>query len=290
MAPPVICFPEVKQCMSFLLGALMLLLLLRSQTAMAAAAAAARLFAAHVLPGLFPYMTLALMLLSRLPRPLSPAALLLLGWGGGSPTGARLLVGYTGRGRARLAVRCATMSPMFLLGTVGAWLQSRAAGVAVLLSVLLSAWLTGFFVREEPPVPTHGAALDSRSLSLGEAVDTAARTMLMVCGTMMLLRTLAALASEAFAARAPGAALALTTLLEVTTGASALAQLPLPLPLRTALIAGATGFGGAAVLMQNRAAYPEGTISLPRQLTFQAAHGALAFLLALGGMTLMSAV
>lgn len=289
MAPPVICFPEVKQCMSFLLGALMLLLLLRSQTAMTAAAAAARLFAAHVLPGLFPYMTLALMLLSRLPRPLSPAALLLLGWGGGSPTGARLLDGYTGRGRARLAVRCATMSPMFLLGTVGAWLQSRAAGATVLLSVLLSAWLTGCLVREEPSAPSQGEAPGSRPLSLGEAVDATAKTMLMVCGTMMLLRTLAALASEAFAARAPGAALALTTLLEVTTGASALAQLPLPLPLRTALIAGATGFGGAAVLMQNRAAYPKGTISLPRQLTFQAAHGALAFLLALGGMTLLSA-
>ena len=274
--------------MSFLLGALMLLLLLRSQTAIAAALAAARLFACSVLPGLFPYMTLALMLVSRLPRPLSPAALLALGWGGGSPTGARLLHGYTGRGRARLAVRCATMSPMFLLGTAGGWLQSRISGAVILLSVLASAWLTGFLVREEPPVRADNDAAPSGSgpLALGEAVDAAAKTMLMVCGTMMLLRTLAALASEALEARAPGAALALTTLLEVTTGAAALARLPLPLPLRTALIAGATGFGGAAVLLQNRAAYPAGTLSLPRQIACQAVHGALAFLLALGMMTL----
>ncbi len=278
--------------MSFLLGALMLLLLLRSQTALAAALAAARLFAGSVLPGLLPYMTLALMLVSRLSRPFSPAALLLLGWGGGSPTGARLLHGYTGPGRGRLAVRCATMSPMFLLGTAGGWLQNRAAGAVILFSVLASAWLTGFLVREEPPARSSAGDTpsDSAPLSLGEAIDAAARTMLMVCGTMMLLRTLAALASEALAARAPGAALALTTLLEVTTGAAALAQLPLPLSLRTALIAGATGFGGAAVLLQNRAAYPAGTLSLPRQIVCQAVHGALAFLLALGMMTLAGGV
>lgn len=44
------------------------------------------------------------------------------------------------------------MSPMFLLGTAGGWLQSRVSGAVILLSVLASAWLTGFLVREEPPV------------------------------------------------------------------------------------------------------------------------------------------
>ena len=36
----------------------------------------------------------------------------------------------------RAAVSCATMSPMFLLGTIGSWLNSRSAGAIVLLSVL----------------------------------------------------------------------------------------------------------------------------------------------------------
>lgn len=40
------------------------------------------------------------------------------------------------------------------------------------------------------------------------------------------------------------------------------------------------------MLLQNRAAYPAGTLSLPRQIACQAIHGALAFLLALGMMTL----
>ena len=108
--------------------------------------------------------------------------------------------------------------------------------------------------------------------------------MLLVCGTMVMLRVFAALAAEGF----PRFALPLVTLLEVTTGAAEIAALPLPLPLRTAIIAGATGFGGAASVMQNRALYPAGLFSLPEQLLWQALHGALSFLLALGAMLLIT--
>ena len=66
-------------------------MLLRSGVTMDAASAACRLFVQSVLPGLFPYMVLSLMLVSRMGAAMPRWLLVLLGWCGGSPTGARLL-------------------------------------------------------------------------------------------------------------------------------------------------------------------------------------------------------
>lgn len=279
--------------MIVLLLGLMLCLLLRSGTTMDAASAACHLFVTAVLPGLFPYMVLSLMAVSRLSARMSPTLLMLLGWGGGSPTGARLLPlcpGMTQVQRIRLAVSCATMSPMFLLGTVGMWLESTVAGVVCLESVIFGGWLAGLFAgqatngRPYDGFAAKDAVGDVAPLSFGAAVEQSARTMLLVCGTMVMLRVFAELAAEVLPA---ALSLPVTTLLEVTTGAQAIAVLPLPLPMRTALIAGATGFGGMAILMQNRAVYPEGFMPLGTQLLWQAVHGGISFLIALGAMLLV---
>ena len=277
--------------MRLTLIALLILMLLRPQTVMAAAGDACALFVRSVLPGLLPYMTLSLMLVSRVNR-ISPLLLTLLGWGGGSPTGGRLLSlcpGLTERERAALAVRCATMSPMFLLGTVGGWLGSGVAGVCVLAGVLAGAAVAGALAgliprRASEPPP----AQPPEPLSLGQAVEYTARTMLMICGTMALMRVLAALAGEATGRILPWMPLPLTTLLEVTTGTYQIGSLPLPLPLRAAIIAGATGFGGLAVILQNRAVWPKGLLSLPEQLWWQAVHGGASFLITLGLMLLLA--
>ncbi len=269
---------------------LMLCLLFRAAVTMQAASAACRLFVTAVLPGLFPYMVLSLMLTSRVKR-MSPGMLMLLGWGGGSPTGARLLLlcpGLTGKERIRLFVTCGTMSPMFLLGTIGGWLGSQVAGMVVLGSVLTGGWLAGmlaamFAHRGEDCSPAP-AMQPAKHLSFGAAIDQSARTMLLVCGTMVMLRVFAALAGEVLPAVA---ILPVTTLLEVTTGASAIAALPLPLAFRTALIAGATGFGGMAILLQNRAVMGERGVPLSFHLLWQGLHGVISFLIALGLMCLI---
>lgn len=276
--------------MLILLLLLMLALLLRADVTMTAASAACRLFVTAVLPGLLPYMTLFLMAVSRLKHP-SPRLVMLLGWGGGSPTGARLLpmcAGLTRREQLRLAVSCATMSPMFLLGTIGGWLDSSAAGVVCLICVIAGGWLTGLLAGTR----AHNSSSEFRipnfefppPLPFGAAVEASARTMLLVCGTMVMLRVFAALAAEALP---PGLVLPVTTLLEVTTGAAEIASLPMPLPLRTALIAGATGFGGMAIILQNRAVYPQGFLPLGTQVGWQALHGGISFLLALGLMVMV---
>lgn len=274
---------------------LLLCLLLRAETTMTAASVACRLFVTAVLPGLFPYMVISLMLASRVKR-LRPGLVRWLGWGGGSPAGARLIPmcqGLTRREQVRLAVACATMSPMFLLGTVGGWLQSAWAGGACLISVIAGGWLAGeiagLYSRGEKPGHPYANASSAKvggfePLPFGAAVEQTARTMLLVCGTMVMLRVFAALTAEILP---EGLMLPVTTLLEVTTGTSAIAALPLPLALRTALIAGACGFGGVAILMQNRAVLGTDFMFLGTQLAFQALHGLFSFLIALGLMLLI---
>lgn len=132
--------------MRILLAGMMALLLLRAPETMVAAEAACALFVRSVMPGLFPYLTLSQMLVSRCGRDMQPGMLMLLGWCGGSPTGARLLAmqgSRPHREQKALAVSCATMSPMFLLGTIGSWLNSRIAGAIVLLSVLAGGCCAG---------------------------------------------------------------------------------------------------------------------------------------------------
>lgn len=263
--------------MPLLLSALMVWLLLRSATAMEAAASACRLFVQSVLPGLLPYMVLSLMLVSRVSGSMPSWALMLLGWGGGSPTGARLL-GQQNRRDKRLAVQCATMSPMFLLGTLGSWLGSAAAGVCILLAVIAGGWLTGLMAKgASPPLEAN-----PQPLTLGQAVASAAQTLLMVCGIMVVLRVFSALLSEIL----PTLELPISVFMEATTGARLLSELPLPLPMRSALMAGAAGMGGMAVLLQNRACYPAGLLSLPQQILYQTLHGCISFVIALGLMLL----
>ncbi len=272
--------------MLYLLPLLLVMLLVNAPLVMDAVSRSCALFVHSVMPGLFPYMTLSLMLVSCLPERVPEGVLLLLGWGGGSPTGARLLrQRQTGKPDSRkfLAVACQTMSPMFLLGTVPRWTGPATSGVCLLAAVLLGGLLTGLLARlvpgkEQETTPAMPAAAP---LTLGEAVEAASHTMLLVCGSMAMLRVAAEVADGALTG-APALRLALVTGLEVTCGAERIAALSLPTPLRTALLAGATGFGGVAIVMQNRAVLPKGLLSLPEQLGWQALHGVFSFLLALG--------
>lgn len=269
--------------MRLLLLGVMGCLLLRAPSAMAAAEEACLLFVRSVLPGLFPYLVLSQMFLSRCPGDMPAWSLRLLGWCGGSPAGARMLTlrpGLPHRTQKELAVACATMSPMFLSGTLGTWLQSRRAGWIALGSVLLGGYLTGklsiWRCKKETAAPAKAAT--TAPISFAAAIENAAKTMLLVCGTMTMLRVFLSF----FSSVPPPWQLLITTLLEVTTATQEMALLPLPLPLRTALVSGASAFGGMAIVMQNRAYYPQGLLSLPAQIFWQAVHALLTFLFSLG--------
>lgn len=267
-----------------MLAAALGLMLWRPETAMAAVRESCRLFVTAVLPGLLPYMVFSSLLLSRL-RSRSPLMVTLLGWCGGSPTGARLaqMSGLSGRAQCFALVATATMSPMFLVGTCGGWLGSTRAGWVLLVSVLAGGAVAGALAGcgggGDAGMVSEG---ETTPLSLGAAVEQTARTMLVVCGTMALWRMLADFAAELL----PGMALPVAAVAEVTCAVRGIVVLPLPLAFRTALIAGVTGAGGLAILTQNRAAAGDCALPLGQQLLWQALHGCASFLLALGLMLL----
>ena len=262
-------------------------MLLRPEVSLQAAADACALFARSVLPGLYPYMILLLVALDRLPAQAPYPLLVALGWGAGSPCGAKICAARQGRmdprALRRLTVCCGTMSPMFLYGTLGQWLQSPRAGLCILLAVLAgglaaSAALPG---GGEPRQPSS-AFSQAAPMSLGAAVEKASITLLTVCGCMVLGNVLSALLPALLPGLPQGARLALACLAEVTTGSRALALLPLPLELRVALLSGETGFGALAILLQNRALGPRGLMPLWAQLGFQLLHGLLSALVGYG--------
>ena len=262
-------------------------MLLRPEVSLQAAADACALFARSVLPGLYPYMILLLVALDRLPAQAPYPLLVALGWGAGSPCGAKICAARQGcmdpRALRRLTVCCGTMSPMFLYGTLGQWLQSPRAGLCVLLAVLAggltaSAALPGGEVSRQPSSAFSQAA----PMSLGAAVEKASITLLTVCGCMVLGNVLSTLLPALLPGLPQGARLGIACLAEVTTGSRALALLPLPLELRVALLSGETGFGALAILLQNRALGPRGLMPLWAQLGFQLLHGLLSALVGYG--------
>ena len=262
-------------------------MLLRPEVSLQAAADACALFARSVLPGPYPYMSLLLVALDRLPAQAPYPLLVALGWGAGSPCGAKICAARQGRmdprALRRLTVCCGTMSPMFLYGTLGQWLQSPRAGLCILLAVLAgglaaSAALPGGGESRQPSSAFSQAA----PMSLGAAVEKASITLLTVCGCMVLGNVLSALLPALLPGLPQGARLGIACLAEVTTGSRALALLPLPLELRVALLSGETGFGALAILLQNRALGPRGLMPLWAQLGFQLLHGLLSALVGYG--------
>lgn len=269
--------------MAVMLALLALSMLIFPAVTMDAAAQACRLFAGSVLPGLFPYMVVSSMLLRRMKPPLPALLILLMGWGGGSPAGAKLIHaagGLTSRQKSRLLIACSALSPMFFLGTLAKWLASPVCGGIALFSVLTSGCLAAAFAGKG--LPTLPAKQENhRSLSLQEAVESSARTMLLVCGMTVFFRVCAALLITAF----PQGRGVILPVMEVTAAVEYVCQLPLPPGWKTALVSGVAGFGGCSLMMQNRSLCP--VMSLPQQILCQVLHGAIAFVLALGASVML---
>lgn len=238
--------------------------------AMSAAAEALALWARAVAPVLGPFLVCMLMLCSRVR---SGVALKTgLGWLCGSPGGARLMQGCGLRGASalRAAAMTGTMSPMFFLGAVSAWMGDAAAGRRLLLCHISGALLLGLCL---PKGEKPGAAAP-RPLPLPEALGAAARALLTVAMCMMLGCAAARVAGCAFPRLPPTAAAALQCALEVTGGVKALTALGLP---HTGpLVCAACSFGGLSIALQNAAFWQEsGVVGLGKLLPLRAAHALL---------------
>lgn len=176
------------------------------------------LCAQTVIPSLFPFFVLSV-LLNRLGLPelmgkvfgKAAASLfgvsgegvsaLFIGLTGGYPMGAAYIADMCVEGRIgtdeaeRLLCFCNNSGPAFILGAVGAGaFGSRAAGLMLYAVHIAAAILTGIFFSAKTPVPpsspkTHGSGTDPET-AFPDAVKAAVSAVLNVCGFVVFFSVL----------------------------------------------------------------------------------------------------
>lgn len=272
--------------------------------AAAAAVEACRLWAAAVLPSLFPFLVCMLLVTGSLPAggnrgvnrflglPAGIAPLVVMGLMSGSPGGSRLTQEVALKedaGRAalkRFALYTGTMSPMFFVGTLGGWLHSPPLGWFMLLVHWLGAFCIGQLSRlffACPPLPS-APAHEARRLGLSQVIHGAAMAMFTVCGLMVLGSVAARMVRCAFPHFPEGILAGLQAFLEVTAGCSRISSIPLPdtFPaLRPALLCAAASFSGMSILLQNLTFLQEGGVTLFFLLKGALCHSLISFGLSL---------
>jgi hypothetical protein len=231
---------------------------------------ACELFAKAVLPGLFPFLTVMLMATSRM-KSNSFFLMALMGIAAGSPAGARLssFAVFSPKKYRAFALVTSVMSPMFLLGTVPAWLNGH--GLPIFIASTAGALMTAAFSLLFPAKKGEGDQSENSELSFSEAVNRAAQTMLTVCGCMVMGSCAGMLIGKLLPNRP-----LLAGFIEVTKGIKDISQEKSAPALAAMLVS----FGGASLLIQNRAFYKKGALPVLEYLLFKTCHAVLGFLLA----------
>ncbi len=265
-----------------------------------AAAEALSLCARSVIPALFPFLVITVLVplgfgqwIARygwsddvaVPLARLPAALLLLGLVGGYPIGARTAAELyperllTRHEAARLLTFCNNSNPVFFISVLGVGVfGSVRAGVWLRSFHLLSALLVGMLFRGGSSTPRQRSSpsFSCRSVSLAgafvDAVKGAATSMLAVCGFITLFYVLA----QPFAALGGYLAPALVGLVELFSLTPLLPADRLGFILAAAL----SGWGGLSVLAQTAAVLDGTGLPLRRCLVGKASQCLLSALLA----------
>ena len=224
----------------------MLVLILDGKTAIAGAVAGLELCLKTLIPSLFPFFVLSMMLTSSL----SGSGLLLTGVLGGYPVGAANVAhayqaGQLSREEAeRMAVLCNCAGPSFVFGVLGPILGNVGIVFALwgiyLLSIVML-WL--LLPKQERICGQH------RPVSLQQAVSNAIRAMAGVCGWVILFRILIAILDRWILWLLPDwMRVCIFGILELSNGCLSLSRIEPGF--RFILTAGFVGFGGISVFLQ----------------------------------------
>ena len=253
---------------------------------------ALRLCAGTIIPSLFPFFILSI-LLSRLGLPqrlglrLAPlsqrlfgvsgagAAALPVGLLGGYPLGAACISELLARGEIpqeeaeRLLLFCNNSGPAFLVGAIGTGIfSSPRAGFLLYGAHTAAAVLTGLLFRTERASPSAQvpAAPEPFSSAFPAAVRQAVSAVLTVCGFVVCFSALLGLLEnwglfDLPPFRSQAARVILAGFFEIGTAVGRMRALPLS-PESLALAAAAVGWGGLSVHCQTAALFCEQALSL----------------------------
>ena len=273
-------------------GAVFLALAFSSGAVLEAARAALSLCAETILPSLFPFFVLSVLIIRLgLPRALgrriggaagrlfgvSGAGITALPVGllGGYPMGAACVAELLARGEidgeeaGRLLLFCSNSGPAFLIGAVGAGaFASARAGFLLYAAHAGAALLTGFLLRR--PGGCRAAAdpapAEPFAAAFPAAVQQAVSAVLTVCGFVVCFSVLLGLMETwgLFALLGictPERRALLCGFFEIGSAVGAMRGLP-PTPAHLALAAAILGWGGLSVHCQTAALFCDSSLSL----------------------------
>lgn len=289
-----------KTTTGILASIFLLILIFDSKTAIGGASEGLQVCIETVIPSLFPFFVASVILTGilmghqfsglgplrkRLGIPQGAESLFLVGLLGGYPVGAQCIAQACQAGQLsrqdgeRMLSFCSNAGPAFIFG-IGATLFPNIWMCWVLWLIhVLSALIVGAMT----PTSCAASSLPSgcRAISLSEALHRSIKTMGMVCGWIVLLRTIINFCQRWFLWLLPSnLSLFVTGLLELTNGCLLLNQVS-SLGLRMELFSLLLGFGGLCVLLQTKSALTgsglKGKAYFPGKLT----QSAISYLLAL---------
>ena len=246
----------------------MLILILDGKTALAGAQQGVELCLKTVIPSLFPFFLLSILLTSsflgmELPwlRPLGKLlripsgteSILLSAFLGGYPVGAQTITqafqaGYLPKQDAeRMLSFCNNAGPAFLFGMVAsmfsqAWAPWLLWGIHILSAILVSFLIPGNCQKNLMP--------KGEELSISAAMTASLKVMAAVCGWVILFRVVITFLSRWFLWLLPTPTqVALTGLLELSNGCCELLAIE-SISIRFLVCSGILSFGGLCVTMQ----------------------------------------
>lgn len=282
----------------------MAVLILDAKTALAGANEGIRVCVQTVVPSLFPFFVLSILLNGALTgRPmaiLSPIARLLqvpqgavglitVGLLGGYPVGAQGVGQAHREGRLvtsdarRMLAFCSNAGPAFIFG-MGAGLFPKVWVSFLVWAIhILSSWCVALLT---PCGSAHPAQMDTvRAVTLPQAVRKAVVTLATVCGWVVLFRVLIAVSDRWLLWAVSGEIrAAIVGALELANGCCALPLIECP-GLRMTAFAGMLSFGGLCVAMQT-ASVVEG-LSMELYLPGKLCQSAVSILLSIPAQLLL---
>ncbi len=226
----------------------MVLLILDPVTAMEGARQGIGTCLQTLIPSLFPMMVLGIYLTGAL-----DGSLILAGWLGGYPVGAKVVdqayrSGRLSKGQAqRMLVACNQCGPAFLFG-VGHQILGRGWACWLLWAILLlSAGIAGALLTKRSGLIPGGR---TQPISFPQALENGVKVMGTVCGWVVLFRVALGFLERWGLDRASVPVRAVTEgILELSNGCIVLMEASDP-AMRFLICAGLMSFGGACVSMQ----------------------------------------